>query len=93
MAIHVSENTAALETKTATAPTPTGTGTTGKEWWITSWRYFVAYQSLEEALKSDGTPYVEVSDSDIAAGKLLTTDGVPRYPIVISLAAEAIADA
>ena len=93
VAIHVSENTAALETRTATAPTPTGTGTTGKEWWITSWRYFVAYQSLEEALKADGTPYVEVSDSDIATGKLLTTDGVPRYPIVISLAAEAIADA
>jgi hypothetical protein len=92
VAIHVSENTAALETMTATAPTPTGSGTTGQQWWITSWRYFVAYQSVEEALKADGTPYVEVSDADIAAGRLTTADGVPRYPIVISLAAEAVAD-
>jgi hypothetical protein len=92
VAIHVSEQTAALETRTATAPTPTGAGTTGNEWWMTSWRYFVAYQSLEEALKADGTPYVEVSDSDIATGKLLTAEGLARYPIVFSLAAEAIAD-
>ncbi len=92
VAIHVSEHTAALETMTATPPTPTGPGYTGKEWWFTTWRYFVAYQSLEEALKADGTPYVEVSDADIAAGKLLTADGAARYPIVFSLAAEAIAD-
>ena len=57
-----------------------------------SWRYFVAYQSLEEALKSDGTPYVEVRDADIAAGELVTADAKPRYPIVISLAAEAVAN-
>jgi hypothetical protein len=92
VAIHVSENTAALETMTASAPTPTGTGTTGMQWWITWWRYFVAYQSLEEALKADGTPYVEVSDADIAAGRLVTADGLARYPIVFSLAAEAVAD-
>ena len=92
VAIHVSEHTAALENVAATAPTPTGPDTTGKEWWIHSWRYFVAHQSLEEALQSDGTPYVEVSDADIAAGELLTADGLPRYPIVISLAAEAIAN-
>jgi len=93
VAIHVSEHTAALETMTATPPTPTGAGYTGKEWWFTTWRYFVAYQSLEEALKADGTPYVEVSDADIAAGKLLTADGSARYPILVSLAAEAVADA
>ncbi len=52
VAIHVSEHTAALETLTATAPTPTGSETSGKEWWITSWRYFVAYQ------KSRGGPEV-----------------------------------
>ena len=92
VAIHVSEHTAALEGMTASAPTPTGSGNSGKEWWITSWRYFVAHQSLEEALKSDGTPYVEVTDANIAAGNLLTADGKPRYPIVISLAAEAVAD-
>ena len=92
VAIHVSELTAALESVPASAPTPTGSGTTGEQWWITSWRYFVAYQSLEEALKADGTPFVEVSDADIAAGDLLTTAGKPRYPIVISLAAEAVAD-
>ena len=46
----------------------------------------------EEALKADGTPFVEVSDAEIAAGELLTTGVKPRFPIVISLAAEAVAD-
>ena len=90
VAIHVSELTQALETMPATPPTPTGLGTSGKQWWYTSWHYFVAYDTLEEALRSDGTPYVEVSDADIAAGNLLNSDGSPRYPIVISLASEAI---
>lgn len=92
VAIHVSELTQALETMPAVTPTPTGPGTTGYQWWYTTWRYFVAYESLKEALKSDGTPYQVISDSDIAAGKLRNADGTPRYPILISLAAEAIAD-
>ena len=92
VAIHVSELTQALETTPATPPTPTGAGFSGYQWWYTSWHYFVAYESLKEALRSDGTPFVEVSDSDIAAGKLLNPDGSPRYPILISLASEAIAD-
>ena len=57
-----------------------------------SWRYFVAYESLKEALRSDGTPFVEVSDNDIETGMLRWPDGSPRYPIVISLAAEAVHD-
>ena len=57
-----------------------------------SWHYFVGYESLEEALRSDGTPFIELSDSDIAAGKLLNSDGSPHYPILISLASAAIAD-
>ncbi len=92
VAIHVSELTQALETMPAQSPTPTGSGTSGNEWWYTSWHYFVAYESLKEALRSDGTPFVEVSDTDITAGKLLFSDGSPRYPIVISLASEAISD-
>ena len=92
VAIHVSELTQALETMPARAPTPAGPGTTGYEWWITSWHYFVMPESLKEALSSDGTPYVEVSDADIASGKLLYPDGSPRYPIVVSLASEAVAD-
>ena len=92
VAIHVSERTAALESVIASAPTPMGSGTTGNEWWITSWRYFVAYQSLEEALKADGTPFVEVSDADIAAGELLTTEGKPRYPDRDQLCGRGIAD-
>ena len=48
------------------------------------------YESLKEALRSDGTPFVEVTDADISAGRLLNADGTPRYPIVISLASEAI---
>ncbi len=90
VAIHVSEVTQNLEALTASPPTPTGPGTSGKEWFYTSWHYFVAYESLKEALRSDGTPFVEVSDADIAAGDLLYPDGSPRYPILISLASEAV---
>ncbi len=77
VAIHVSELTQALDT-------------THNGWW-TSWHYFVLPESLKEALRSDGTPFVEVSDADIAAGSLQFPDGLPRYPILISLASEAIA--
>ena len=93
VAIHISELTQALETMPAKPPTPTGSGTTGYEWYYTSWHYFVAYESLKEALRSDGTPFVEITDADIAAGTLLFPDGSPRYPIVISLVSEAISDA
>ena len=92
VAIHVSELTQALESAPAVAPTPTGIGTTGKEWWIPWWHYFVMPESVKEALRSDGTPFVIVTDADITAGVLLMPDGKPRYPIVISLAAEAIRD-
>ncbi len=47
-------------------------------------------EALKEALRSDGTPFVVVTDADIAAGQLLTASGAPAYPIVISLANEAI---
>ncbi len=92
VAIHVSEYTQALETMPAVAPTPTGAGTSGYQWWYTSWHYFVAYESLEEALRADGTPFVEVTDAQIASGVLLNADGSPRYPIVFSLDSEAIND-
>ena len=92
VAIHVSELTQALETMPATPPTPAGPGTSGFEWWPTSWHYFVMHESLKETLRSDGTPFVEVTDADISAGRLLNADGSPRYPIVISLASEAITD-
>jgi hypothetical protein len=92
IAIHDSELTRALETMTAAATTPTGPGTTGKEWWPTNWHYFVMPESLKEAFRSDGTAFQIVSDADISAGKLLNSSGQPRYPILISLASEAIAD-
>ena len=92
VAIHNSELTQALESMPAVPPTPTGAGTTGKQWWIASWHYYVAAESLKEALRSDGTPYVEVGDAEVMAGALLHPDGSPRYPIVISLASEAIQD-
>ncbi|CAH2031347.1 Ig-like domain-containing protein [Trichlorobacter ammonificans] len=92
VAVHVSELTQALETMPSVPPSPSGAGTTGYQWWYTTWRYFVAAESLKEALASDGTPYVTVSDADITAGKLRNADGTPRYPILISLAAEAIDD-
>lgn len=92
VAIHVSELTQALETTSARPPTPTGSGTSGYEWWYTSWHYFVAHESLKEALRSDGTPFIVVSDADITAGNLLHPDGSPKFPIVISLASEAVND-
>jgi hypothetical protein len=92
VAIHDSEYTRALETRNAATTTPTGPGTTGREWWPTNWHYFVMPESLKEALRSDGTAFEVVSDADIAAGRLMDTNGRPRYPIVISLASEAVAD-
>lgn len=93
VAIHVSELTQALETTPAgpNTPRPPGdAGTSGFEWWYTSWHYFVMPESLKEALRADGTPHLIVTDADISAGNLLHSDGSPKYPIVISLAAEAI---
>ena len=92
VAIHVSENTLALESIPAAGATPRFSGTTGFEWWTSEWRYGVMPESMKEAMASEGIPFVEVSDADIAAGQLLEVDGTPRYPILISLAAEAIAD-
>jgi hypothetical protein len=89
VAVHVSEFTQALETMPATQQS---SPYTGYQWRYPSWHYFVAYESLKETLRSDGTPFVVVSDSDVAAGKLLNPDGSPRFPILISLAAEAIDD-
>ncbi len=60
--------------------------------WYTSWHYFVLHNSLEEALRSDGTKFVVLTDADIEAGALLMAGGTPRYPILISLASEAVSD-
>jgi hypothetical protein len=90
VAIHDSESTRALELTNAAATTPSGAGTTGREWWPTNWHYFVMPESIKEALRSDGTAFEVVTDADIAAGRLLDTNGRPKYPIVISLASEAI---
>jgi hypothetical protein len=92
VAIHVSELTQNLEKMRASSSTPHSDQTTGEEWWNTSWHYFTIYEAVEEALRSDGTPFVEVSDADISAGRLMTSAGLPRYPILISLASEAVQD-
>src|SRR4051812_16999046 len=91
VAIHDSELTRALESMNAAPPTPTGPGTTGKQWWPTDWHYFVMPESLKEALRSDGTAFNVIGDSNVASGVLLN-NGQPRYPIVVSLASEAIRD-
>ena len=91
VAIHDSELTRALESISASGATPTGPGTTGKQWWPTDWHYFVMPEAMKEALRSDGTAFTVVGDSNIVAGALVT-NGVPRYPILISLASEAIRD-
>src|SRR5258705_2952715 len=48
-------------------------------------------ESLKEAMRSDGTAFTVVGDSNITAGVLLT-NGLPKYPILISLATEAVRD-
>ena len=91
VAIHDSELTRALETMPAVAPTPTGPGTTSNQWWTLDWHYFVMPEAAQEAMRSDGTPFVKVGDSNVTSGALMS-GGLPRYPIVISLASEAIRD-
>jgi hypothetical protein len=63
---------------------------TEAHWPYTTWKYFQMYSILEEALRSDGTPFVEITDSEIEGGGLLTSSGLPKYPILFSLAAECI---
>ncbi len=92
VAIHDSELTRALQTMPATGSTPTGPGTTGFQWWPTNWNYFVMPDSVKEMLRSDGTTFAVVGDSNIVAGVLTNGDGSPKYPIVISLASEAVSD-
>jgi len=95
VAIHVSEITQALEALPAgpTTPKPPAfADASGYEWWTSAWHYFVMPASLKEALSADGTPYVVITDADITAGNLLHPDGSPKYPILMSLAAEAIRD-
>jgi hypothetical protein len=92
VAIHDSEYSRALENITAAATTPSGAGTTGKEWWPTNFHYFVMPESLKEALRSEGIPFEILGDADIGNGRLMDTNGRPKYPILISLASEAIAD-
>ena len=89
VAVHDSELTRALESMPAVAPTPTGAGTTGFQWWTGDWHYFVMPDSVKEALRSDGTAFTVVGDSNVTAG-LLLPNGAPKYPIVISLTSEAI---
>jgi len=89
VAVHDSEYTRALETMNASGSTPTGPGTTGKQWWPTDWHYFVMPEMVKEALRSDGTAFTVVGDSNIISGDLMT-NGEPRFPILISLASEAI---
>jgi hypothetical protein len=91
VAIHDSELTRALESMPASGSTPTGPGTTGNQWWPTDWHYFVMPEAVKEAMRSDGTAFTVVGDSNIVAGALLS-GGAPKYPIVVSLASEAIRD-
>jgi len=53
------------------------------------WQYWHIYGFLMESLRSDGTPFVAVSDEQIAAGKL-QTNAEPAYPLLISLASTCV---
>src|SRR2546423_10397164 len=82
VAIHDSELTRALETIPASGSTPTGSGTTGKQWGPTNWHYFVMPEAIKEVLRSDGTAFTVICDSNISSGALLA-DRAPRYSILI----------
>jgi hypothetical protein len=90
VAIHDSELTRALESMPAPAQRPRDRDTTSNQWWITQWHYFVMPDAVKEALRSDGTAFTVMGDSNILAGVLTNADGSPKYPIVISLGSEAI---
>jgi hypothetical protein len=89
VAVHDSELTRALESMPAVPPTPAGSGTTGNQWWPKDWHYFVLPEALKEALRSDGTAFDVIGDTNISAG-LLLSNGLPRYPILISFGSEAL---
>jgi hypothetical protein len=61
-------------------------------WQNTNWNYFVLPEALKEMLRSDGTPFAVFSDLDVKNGALMTTNGLPKYPILIDLAGEVIRD-
>jgi hypothetical protein len=62
-----------------------------KLWWTNQpWAYFTLPESVKEALRSDGTPFVVLSDRDVENGALTNANGSPKYPILISLANEVI---
>jgi len=63
---------------------------TQAKWPYITWKYFQIYSIIEESLRSDGTPFIEITDAQIESGGLLTGTGSPKYPIFISLAAECI---
>src|SRR6267142_3704577 len=67
VAIHDSELTRFLDSSNAPAvsPTPMGTNTTGLQWWISDWHYFVMPESLKETMSSDGKTFAVVGDSNI----------------------------
>src|SRR3979411_590270 len=48
-------------------------------------------ESMKEALRSDGTSFTVLGDSNITAGALLV-NGQPKYPIMFTLPSEAIRD-
>jgi hypothetical protein len=60
-------------------------------WTNPSWNYFALYTMLEEAFKSNGTPFIEISDAQIEAGELMLS-GTPKYPILFSIACECISN-
>lgn len=64
---------------------------TQAHWAYSTWTYFSINRMLEEAFKSDGIPYIEVTDQDIENGGLMVS-GSPKYPILFSLTAECISD-
>ena len=89
MAIHDSELTRALESSPPSGADTYGrrqrlVSSGGRRTGITS-----SCRIRRRVLRSDGTAFAVIGDSNIIAG-LLLPNGAPKYPIVISLAAEAI---
>jgi len=87
VAIHVSDYTNNLHG----TPGSPGSVSDPQGWYYDSFWHFQAHTMLEESLRSDGTPFAELSDGQIEAGSLLA-NGKPRYPIFFSVMAECVSD-
>ncbi|MBX2849983.1 MAG: discoidin domain-containing protein, partial [Acidiferrobacterales bacterium] len=88
VAIHLSENTKRNWQKLSSQPDYFGLAHSNSR----GWKYWHIHGFLMEQLRSDGTPFKVVSDSEIRNGLLRDEMGLPRYATLFSLNNPCISD-